>query len=157
MESANTYLNVEHCLCDWMLRYGRHDLQILLHRANLNTFETHKKTLSPNKYLREFFLEVGRLLQTGEPLVLPPLPSPFFAATAATQEALPLNPSIRELIQTTMDTLGYDGLFFESECGCHTDDLYPCGSVGLECQLGHRCGDVVTSDGNPISETEEGE
>lgn len=41
-----------------------------------------------------------------------------------------------------LEAHGFDGLYTpEHECGCYTDDLYPCGKRGnwLACVPGHMC------------------
>lgn len=40
-----------------------------------------------------------------------------------------------DMIKDWLKTHGYDGLVYvDLECGCHVDDLIPCGEVGEDCE-----------------------
>jgi hypothetical protein len=46
--------------------------------------------------------------------------------------------NIEEIVRTYLKTNNYDGLCLpEQECGCRTDNLFPCENVSSDCQAGH--------------------
>ncbi len=56
------------------------------------------------------------------------------------------NPTIREMVIAHLKAHGFDGVYSEcGECGCTTDNLFPCGEPGENCQAGYEgpcdCGD----------------
>lgn len=43
------------------------------------------------------------------------------------------DPTVKKMIYSYLKINGYDGLYYENDCGCLVDDLAPCGSVVLDC------------------------
>lgn len=41
--------------------------------------------------------------------------------------------SVIQIVEGGLRLIGADGLFSGEECGCHVDDLAPCGSIGHGC------------------------
>lgn len=50
--------------------------------------------------------------------------------------------TVKEIVKEWLETNGYDGLFYEGECGCLIDDLMPCALYASEfsavCEPGYR-------------------
>lgn len=47
--------------------------------------------------------------------------------------------TVLEMVERTLRTNGYDGLFNESgECACLVTDLEPCGNMSSECEAGFK-------------------
>ena len=45
---------------------------------------------------------------------------------------------LKEIVQAWLTDNGYDGLCDpDNECGCHIEDLMPCGEPGMYCEAGH--------------------
>lgn len=47
------------------------------------------------------------------------------------------NPDVTAMVRAYLIQHGYDGLYTE-DCGCHVDDLAPCGDMPPTCQAGYR-------------------
>ena len=49
------------------------------------------------------------------------------------------NQTVREIIKEWLENNGYDGLYYDGECGCMLDDLAPCcGDEIMDCQAGYK-------------------
>jgi hypothetical protein len=46
------------------------------------------------------------------------------------------NLSIKEIVKKYLDENGFDGLQYESECGCKKDDLFSCEEPKEDCTAG---------------------
>lgn len=45
--------------------------------------------------------------------------------------------NIREIVGKWLKTNGYDGLYYDSDCGCKVDDLMVCGEPNPDCSPGY--------------------
>lgn len=48
----------------------------------------------------------------------------------------PICKNVLDIIVTYLKEHGYDGLCYD-DCGCHLDDLCPCGELSLNCEPGY--------------------
>lgn len=44
--------------------------------------------------------------------------------------------NVEEIVKKHLTDNGYDGLYHDSDCGCHVDNLAPCDVCCLECRPG---------------------
>ena len=47
------------------------------------------------------------------------------------------NPNVKEIIGKWLKENGYDGLYDEGGCACTTEDIAPCGYIGMDCIAGY--------------------
>ncbi len=46
--------------------------------------------------------------------------------------------NIREIVKVFLEENGFDGLFYDSDCGCGVDDLAPCCDHSFTCEPAYR-------------------
>lgn len=46
--------------------------------------------------------------------------------------------NLRDITREWLVAHGYDGLWNDSDCGCHVDDLMLCGEPGVGCEPGFK-------------------
>ena len=46
--------------------------------------------------------------------------------------------NIRGMIIQHLKKNGYDGLYYDGDCGCELDDLFPCGEFSSDCKAGYK-------------------
>lgn len=46
--------------------------------------------------------------------------------------------NVQKIIEDYLKENGFDGLYYESECGCSVNDLAPCDGNPLNCTPGYR-------------------
>ena len=52
--------------------------------------------------------------------------------------------TVLEIVTEYLGANGFDGLWYDDECGCCVEDLAPCGEINGQCRAGHN---VNTVDG----------
>jgi hypothetical protein len=45
--------------------------------------------------------------------------------------------TVKEIVLQYLKDNGYDGLYYEDQCGCSLDHFMPCGGEREECRPGH--------------------
>lgn len=53
-------------------------------------------------------------------------------------EGQPQRMNVREIITKYLKDNGYDGLYYNDECGCELKELITCGNVDEDCKPGHK-------------------
>lgn len=46
--------------------------------------------------------------------------------------------TVNDMIKRFLKDNGYDGLFYDGECGCELNDLVPCGADPSQCEPGYK-------------------
>lgn len=45
---------------------------------------------------------------------------------------------VYKIVKEYLKNNGFDGLYFENECGCELPNIAPCGELGFACEPGHK-------------------